>query len=444
MQVADNELMELAERAWQGQLDLMFEHHPVNSPVSGGFEIAEGVLAHKGIAYAYAIDTGDGIVLLDAGLQTEVERIYDAVRAWRPDTPVKLVLFSHHHVDHVFATSAFTSEAAKRGWPAPEVIAHQLTMQHFDRYVITAGWNTAINRRQFAIHAPNYFWPTQYRYPDTVYDTHLERKVGDLTFEFNHARGETDDHTWTWIPERKILMPGDLFIWALPNAGNPQKVQRYVSDWADALREMDSRGAELMIPGHGFPIVGAERIHQALTETANLLDNIEDQVVRLMNRGLTQDEVYQRVELPEELMQRPFLKPIYDDAHFLIRMIWRRYGGWWDGEYDTLLPASKADLASTWVQLSGGVAEVVARAEAELESRPEIAAHLIEAAFHAAPDDPAVHAARAKIYRARSAVQTALMPRNIFNHAALSSDEGVRDLASADLQKQASEQTTRR
>src|SRR5256885_13213485 len=46
-------------------------------------------------------------------------------------------------------------------------------------------------------------------------------------FDLHHARGETDDHTWTWSPADKVLCCGDLFIWASPNAGNPQKVQRY-------------------------------------------------------------------------------------------------------------------------------------------------------------------------------------------------------------------------
>ncbi len=117
-------------------------------------------------------------------------------------------------------------------------------------------------------------------------------------------------------------------------------------------------------------------------------------------------------------------------------MIWRRYGGWWDGEYDNLLPADRSSLAATWVDLAGGIDAVIARAEAELEEHPEIAAHLIENALHAAPDNPDVHAVRAKIYRIRSGQQTSSMARNIFNHAALSSDAGVRDLASqAELQK---------
>ena len=424
------DLLTLAERAWHGQLDLMFEHHPVNSPQDGTCEIADGVLAHKGIAYVYVIDTGAGLVLLDAGLRQEVDHIYTAVRKWRADSPVRMVVFSHHHVDHVFATAPFTEEAQKNGWPEPEVVAHRLTGEHFDRYKKTSGWNTAINRRQFAIHAPNFYWPTEFRYPDTTYDTHLKKTVGNLTFELNHARGETDDHTWTWIPERKILMPGDLFIWALPNAGNPQKVQRYSSDWADSLRKMALCEAELLLPGHGFPIVGQARIQQALTETADLLDDIEDQVIAGMNRGLTLDAVYQSVTFPQALMARPYLKPIYDDAHFLIRMIWRRYGGWWDGEYDTLLPASKSAVAQTWIDLAGGIDAVVKRASAELDNNPDIAAHLIEAAYHAAPGNPDVHAMRAKVYRVRASQQTSSMARNIFNHAALSSDQGVRDLAS--------------
>ena len=31
--------------------------------------------------------------------------------------------------------------------------------EHFDRYLKTLGWNTAINRRQFAINVPHFTWP---------------------------------------------------------------------------------------------------------------------------------------------------------------------------------------------------------------------------------------------------------------------------------------------
>src|SRR5205085_12694370 len=96
------------------------------------------------------------------------------------------------------------------------------------------------------------------------FPTRRSSDLGDLTFELRHARGETDDATWTWIPERKIVAPGDLFIWAAPNAGNPQKVQRYCGEWAVALREMSALGAEVMLPGHGMPIFGVDRVRKAL------------------------------------------------------------------------------------------------------------------------------------------------------------------------------------
>ncbi len=425
------DLLSLAERAWRGELDTVFEHHPVHTFYEGSCELAPDLLALKGIAGIYLIDSGDGLVMLDGGTRLDVDRTYLEVRRWRPELPLVAAIFSHHHVDHVFATERFEAEAAERGWPAPVVYAHELMPQHFDRYLRTLGWNTAINRRQFAIDAPQFRWPDRYRYPDVVYQGRLTFTRGRLSFHLHHGRGETDDHTWTWIPERRVLATGDLFIYAVPNAGNPQKVQRYVSDWADALDRMAACGAETLLPGHGLPIFGAERIREALGCTARLLRTIEEQTLALMNRGLSLDQVLHGVKLPEELMQRPYLRPVYDDPRFLIRMVWRRYGGWWDGEYDQLLPAPRAEQAAEWIRLAGGVRNVVERAAALCEGgRHALARHLIEMAHHAAPDDAAVHATRAAIYRASSGTQLSSMARNLLNHAALASDRGRRDLAS--------------
>src|SRR5438105_4498801 len=142
-------------------------------------------------------------------------------------------------------------------WPRARVVAPEAMAPRFDRYTLTAGYNEIINRRQFA--ALNLRWPREYRCPDVVYRERLDLEVGGTRFEMHHARGETDDHTWTWAPEKKVLSCGDFFIWASPNAGNPQKVQRYPKEWAVALREMAGLGAEALLPGHGLPIIGAHR-----------------------------------------------------------------------------------------------------------------------------------------------------------------------------------------
>ena len=246
----------------------------------------------------------------------------------------------------------------------------------------------------------------------------------------NPARGETDDHLWAYIPKEKILLPGDLFIWAVPNGGNPQKVQRYISDWADALREMSTLDAEVMLPGHGYPMFGKDNIQRALTTTAEFLDDIENQVMQLMNQGKTLNFIIHKVKFKKELMELPWLKPVYDDPEFLIRMIWRRYGGWWEGEYDRLFPAKRSDEASLWIDLVGSLDSVISKAiELSNEEDHRLAAHLIETAFYSDPSNSKVHEARDKIYANFSKRQTSSMGRNILNHASLASKEGLRDLA---------------
>src|SRR5581483_2217150 len=174
----------------------------------------------------------------------------------------------------------YEADARHDGSAPPRVIAHEAIADRFARYVATAGHNGIINARQFQ--AAGFSWPTEYRYPDETYRDALTLELGGERFELHHARGETDDHTWVWAPERRIVLTGDLFIWASPNCGNPQKVQRYPLDWARALRDMAALEPQLLLPGHGLPIVGSERVTRALTETATLLESIHDQTVDLM------------------------------------------------------------------------------------------------------------------------------------------------------------------
>ena len=141
-------------------------------------------------------------------------------------------------------------------------------------------------------------------------------------------------------PDRKILCCGDLFIWATPNAGNPQKAQRHPREWAQALRRMAELGAETMLPGHGPPLVGADRVQAALTDTAALLESLVEQTLALMNEGAPLDQIVQSVRAPAELLARPYLRPIYDEPEFIVRNLWRLYGGWYDG--DPVAPQARA------------------------------------------------------------------------------------------------------
>jgi len=273
-----------------------------------------------------------------------------------------------------------------------------------------------INARQFSIPQS---WPTEYDYPDTTYDATHRLDVGGVSLQLTHARGETDDHTWLWWPDRRIVFTGDLFFWVAPNAGNPQKVQRYAAEWAVALREMAARGAELLVPGHGVPVIGAARVRHVLEDTAEWLETLERETVARMNAGLGLEQILAEVRPPAHLAERPYLQPVYDEPQFVVRNVWRLYGGWWDGAPAHLKPASEATLGREIAALAGGVEALVARATAVAAGGDlALASHLIDWAVAAAPGDRGAHAVRAEIYTARANASAALMTRGIFAAAA--------------------------
>lgn len=285
---------------------------------------------------------------------------------------------------------------------------------------MTAGYNAVVNRRQFRL--ADLEWPTEYRYPDETYHDRLDVEIGGECIELHHAKGETDDHTWSYLPRRRILCSGDLFVWCSPNAGNPQKVQRYPLEWANALREMLSLEVEVLLPGHGFPVLGADRVRQALGNTADLLESLVRQALEMMNAGARLDDLIHGVVPPRHLMELPYLRPIYDEPEFIVRNIWRQYGGWYDGNPANLKPAPDAALAGEVAALAGGANRLAERA-LELAGRGELrlAGHLAEMAALADPSNRATHEARAAVFAARSDEAASTMARGIFADAAAES-----------------------
>jgi alkyl sulfatase BDS1-like metallo-beta-lactamase superfamily hydrolase len=404
----------------RGDVSSMTELHPFTAHQEIE-EVADGVGAVSSFANVAVIDSGDGLVLVDTGGPMAGTSIRDLIRTWRT-APVHSAVYTHGHIDHVMGTAAFDAEADDEGLPHPRVIAHEAVLPRFDRYCLTAGYNAAINRRQFQV--PGLQWPTDYRHPDDTYVDRFDTRVGDVEVQLHHARGETDDHTWVWVPERRTLCTGDLFIWCVPNAGNPQKVQRYARDWAVALRTMAALAPAVLLPGHGLPIVGDEAVHAALVDTADLLDWLVDQTLALMNAGARLDEILHSVAVPEHLTTQPYLQPIYDEPEFIVRNIWRLYGGWYDGNPSHLKPAPDAAVAAEVAELAGGAGVLAERAQAVFDAGDvRLAGNLIELAALAAPDDPGVHRARAALLFARADIETSLMAKGIYRAAARDSEQ---------------------
>ncbi|MGH7986354.1 MAG: alkyl sulfatase dimerization domain-containing protein [Candidatus Binataceae bacterium] len=409
-------IREQAEQFWDGRMAVVTSH-PL-APTGACEEVAAGVMFYRWFANFTAVKTGEGLVLIDTGAHFNQVRTLALIRHFSPER-INTAIYTHAHVDHACGTPAVVEEAHHNHLARPRVVGHRATAARFDRYKRTAGYNAIVNARQFS--APPQ-WPTEFVYPDTYFDDRLTVTAGNFKFECHHGRGETDDACWVYIPLGKVLCTGDFIIWAAPNAGNPQKAQRYAREWAEALRTMAKIGAEVLLPGHGVPVFGAMRVRQILNDTAEYLHSLSEQTLAMMNAGATLDDLVNTVKPPANLAEKPYLQPVYDEPEFIVRNLWRLEGGWYDGTPSHLRPAPQAAQAREIADLAGGANNLVARAMLKLEAgEARLACHLIDWAALAAPDDKAISAARMKVYAACALAASSTMAHGIFRAAALES-----------------------
>ncbi len=411
--------LELASRA----IDYGAVDESTNRITNELTELTDDIAIVESFSHMIAFRTGDGLVCFDTSHANTGEAVTAALRGWRTD-PVDSLVYTHGHIDHVGGSGAVAADAEARGHRRPAVVGHDQVPVRFRRYDETNDYNITINARQFgnvgregvpSMVGSDRFLPTETMWPTTTFADQLTISVGDVEFVLHHDRGETDDHCWAWVPSHRALCVGDFVTWVFPNAGNPQKVQRYPLEWARALRTMQSYDADLLLPAHGLPIEGSERINRVLGDLAGALESLVEQTVSAMNAGASLDEIVHSVRLPPDHLQRPWMQPVYDEPEFVVRNIWRLYGGWWDFRPDTLKPARRSELGAELAQLAGGVDSLVARATEVADSGDfRLACHLIEIAVDADWTDAAAHQARAEIYAARRRTESSLMAKGIF------------------------------
>ncbi len=420
------DLLDLSARI----IDSGVADQPVNRVTGELSELAQGVSIVESFSHVISVRTDEGLVTFDASLERTAPKVLESLRAWSTD-PVHTLVYTHGHLDHVAGSGAFARDAADRGHPRPRVVGHAAIADRFRRYRLTDGYNRLINARQFGGvrsiggmgDRDETFLPPDVLETDLTYENLMSLEVGGLEMELHYARAETDDHTWTWIPEKSMIAAGDLIIWNFPNCGNPQKVQRYAVEWAEALRSMAAMDAELLVPAHGLPIGGRDRVRSVLETTAGVLEKLVAEVLDAMNSGATLDEIVHGVRVDPDKLELPYLRPLYDEPEFAVRGIWRRYGGWWDGNPAHLKPAPDAVVAAEVASLAGG-AEVLVQRATELAGSGDfrLACELIEWAAGAEPESVLVHSARAAIYERRRQAESSLMAKGIYKGAVRESE----------------------
>ncbi|MHA1821679.1 MAG: alkyl sulfatase dimerization domain-containing protein [Promethearchaeota archaeon] len=431
----ENNIYELAEALWRGEVDV-YQYHPFYFPygtikltnrtaVSKG---TEGGLSHngslinawmhKGFSNTIIVETADGLIVIDPASSFDERMKFKALRKVSK-SPVNLILITHGHNDHAFGIKSIIREAKRKGFNEPRIIAHKNILKRFERYKLMQGWNAYINHIQFLGGSQTPFFATNMVMPTEFFDDKWEEKIGGVSIEAYHALGETDDAAWVYFHEIKLLCTGDFFIWGVPNAGNPQKAQRYAEDWAMALRKMAEKDAEIMVPGHGVPIFGHDRIVKALSDTAEFLEDMNRKTIEIMNQGVTFEELINKINYRQDLMEMPYLKPIYDEPEYIVRNIWRLKGGWWDGIISHLKPMNESEFALELMELIGDPLLLIKKAEELLnKNNYRAACRFAELGFLSAPDNRDIRKRAAQIMFEIAKNQTSTMSIGIYIAAA--------------------------
>jgi glyoxylase-like metal-dependent hydrolase (beta-lactamase superfamily II) len=150
-------IVQLAESLWSGERTTL-EVSPF-APLMVTEEIAPRTAFASSFANVTALDTDEGLVLVDTGGFLLAALVHEQVRSFYK-RPLQTAIYTHGHVDHVFGVERYEAEPRPPGTPPPRVVAHRDLPARFDRYRATRGYNACINARQFQVATD---WPAEYR-----------------------------------------------------------------------------------------------------------------------------------------------------------------------------------------------------------------------------------------------------------------------------------------
>jgi alkyl sulfatase BDS1-like metallo-beta-lactamase superfamily hydrolase len=313
------------------------------------------------------------------------------------DKPIRALVYTHNHADHVFGGLGFVPEGDV------DVYAHETTESYIDRVVsIIRPIISKRSERMFGNRLPRE-GPDAFvnagigRFleigrggdtlglirPNRTFGDELDVELCGVRVKLVHAPGETNDQLFVWLPEKRLLMPGDNVYKAFPNLYTIRgTLYRDVLEWVKSIDRMRELRPEHLVPSHTRPVSGADRIDGILTAYRDAIQYVHDQTIRGMNRGLTPDELVGSVRLPPHLRDHPYLQEFYGTVEWSVRSIFSGYLGWFSGDAATLSPASPEERARGFAELAGGEEALVAATQQALEREnyawaAELASHLL-------------------------------------------------------------------
>ena len=269
-------------------------HAPFDSPASG--LLAQG---RQDVAYKFteivpgvysAIGTGtmnvgsnsavivnrDEVMIVDSHISPESGRAMLQELKAITDKPVRFLINTHFHYDHTNGNQAFP--------PGVDIIGHEFTRRKLTGDILEKGMFADLVRglpqqlddlraRAAAETEPAakarlaQQIPVQIAFaaslkdlkvtpPNVTLDERMTLFRGDREIRLLYlGRGHTGGDIVVYLPKEKVLCTGDLLVHDVANL-----IDGYVNEWPDALEKLRPIDFVDVIPGHGDPFKGKERI----------------------------------------------------------------------------------------------------------------------------------------------------------------------------------------
>ncbi len=179
----------------------------------------------------------------------------------------KRVILTHGHSDHVLGGAAFAGA---------EVFAHKRTPAEMHRQLQTFAVKKDL---QVELLLSQALWPT------ITFSNELLIDLGDKQIQMFPAPGHSLDHIAIYLPNERMLFAGDNVVTGIVPAiadGDSRLLEA-------TLRHFLTLDIDVLVAGHGRPLIGAQAVCEWLLWVIDYLSGIRGVVHQALMDGLTQD-----------------------------------------------------------------------------------------------------------------------------------------------------------
>ncbi|MBN8281091.1 MAG: MBL fold metallo-hydrolase, partial [Gammaproteobacteria bacterium] len=342
--------------------------------------VGDGIYAATGYAsnnMGFVVTT-EGVVVIDTGMTPALGREFLAAIREVTDQPIRYVIFTHYHYDHVDGASAFQG-------PGTEFVAHE----NLVRNLRTLKGLERVN--QSVLGAPTEA-PTVY--PDVTYRDATTLTLGGREIRLYHAMGETDDATLVYLPQDRVMFIGDLNN---ANLGSPVMPEGYPEGFMAAVDLIAGLAPDTLVPGHGRIEATTLASLQAMsTVTAWLMAKVRESV----GNGNDLEATLAAITLPPQFAADPVLAATFSACREpYINRLFKNYTGYYGSNPVYFRPVPMRERSALLAELAGGNAKLLAAARRlSAAGEYQLALELLDLVTTNDPGNRDAHAAKAQAF----------------------------------------------